>query len=284
MLLGTHDLENLLPFKPAKGFYDYEKTIKVFLQHGVLGRKPAEYDKKYYETPFDLFIVSSSPEKEQIVIDKMGYKEDEVAVTGLARFDNLPFNNTTKDILLMPTWRDWIGTDKGFLNSKYYHRYMSLVHNPRLIKLLEENNITLNFYPHYRAQKYFNAEYLDTSERIHFITLGEQTVQDLLIKHSLLITDYSSVSFDFTLMNKPVIYYHFDVRRFFKNGKLRPIKETFIGDIAKDENDLIDLIEEHIHNNFINKHTNISGIFEYQDHNNRERIYNAILNKINAAD
>lgn len=46
VLLGTHDLENLLPYKPAEGFFSYEDTVKVFLQHGVLGRKPVEYDRK----------------------------------------------------------------------------------------------------------------------------------------------------------------------------------------------------------------------------------------------
>src|SRR5699024_12436792 len=107
VLLCTHDFENILPFKPARGFFNYEDTIKVFLQHGVLGRKSAEYHKKYYDLPFDLFIVSSEDEKEKIVMDIMGYDSDDVAVTGLARFDDLPFNNETKNILLMPTWREW---------------------------------------------------------------------------------------------------------------------------------------------------------------------------------
>lgn len=280
VLLGTHDLENLLPYKPAKGFYGYEKTFKVFLQHGVLGRKPAEYHKKYYENPFDLFIVSSIPEKEDIVMKKMGYEKDEVAVTGLSRFDYLPFHNKTKDILLMPTWRDWISSDESFIKSKYYHRYMSLIQNPRLIQLLEDHQVNLNFYPHYRAQTFFNHEYLDTHPRVHFIELGSETVQHLLIRHSLLITDYSSVSFDFTLMNKPVIYYHFDTGRFFKKGKLRPIKETFIGEIAKEEDDLIDLIEDSINQQFTADYTDISSIFKYQDHKNSERIYKAVINKI----
>jgi CDP-ribitol ribitolphosphotransferase len=280
VLLGTHDLENLLPYKPARGFYRYENTVKVFLQHGVLGRKPAEYDKKYYDLPFDLFIVSSIAEKEKIVMHKMGYEENEVAVTGLARFDNLPFNHPTKDILLMPTWRDWINSDEAFLESVYYYRYMNLIHNPRLTHILEKYNITLDFYPHYRAQVYFNNDHLEVSDHIRFIELGDETVQDLLINHSLLVTDYSSVSFDFTLMNKPVIYYHFDVKRFFKKGKLRPIYETFIGDIAKQEEELIDLIEESIDSHFMNNYNDVSGIFEYQDHQNRERIYNAVLDKI----
>ena len=282
VLLGTHDLENLLPYKPARGFFNYENTVKVFLQHGVLGRKRVEYHKKYYDLPFDLFIVSSEPEKYDVVMKKLGYDDEDVAITGLARFDSLPRGNKTKDILLMPTWRDWINTDEAFLTSKYFHNYNGLIHNERLIKILEDNDVQLNFYPHYRAQMYFNDEILNPSNNIKFIQLGTRTVQELLIDHSLLITDYSSVSFDFTLMNKPVIYYHFDVRKFFRQGKLRPLFHTFIGDIARTEDDLIDLIETQIKLNFQSDHPDISGIFKYQDHDNSARIYDSVKEKINS--
>ena len=276
VLLCTHDFENILPFKPARGFFNYEDTIKVFLQHGVLGRKSAEYHKKYYDLPFDLFIVSSEDEKEKIVMDIMGYDSDAVAVTGLARFDDLPFNNETKNILLMPTWREWINNDNQFLNSQYYFRYLNLINNKRLEYLLEKYDLKLKFYPHYRAQTFFNKDHLDTNDRIEFIELGERTVQDLLIEHSLLITDYSSVSFDFTMMDKPVIYYHFDVKRFFNKGLLRSVEETFLGDIAYSEEELIDYIQEAIQDNFENKVEDVSGILKYRDHDNRKRIVESV--------
>lgn len=282
VLLGTHDLENLLPYKPARGFFNYEDTFKVFLQHGVLGRKRVEYHKKYYDIPFDLFIVSSEPEKYDVVMKKLGYDEEDVSITGLARFDSLPRGNKTKDILLMPTWRDWINTDEAFLNSQYFHNYNGLIHNERLIKILEDNDVQLNFYPHYRAQMYFNDEILNPSSNINFIQLGTKTVQELLIDHALLITDYSSVSFDFTLMDKPVIYYHFDVGKFFRQGKLRPLFQTFIGKIARTEDELVDLIEQQIKLNFQTEHPDISGIFKYQDHHNSERIYTSVKDKINS--
>lgn len=278
VLLCTHDFENILPYKPARGFFNYEDTFKVFLQHGVLGRKPAEYHKFYYDDPFDLFIVSSEPEKKDIVMNIMKYDSGNVGVTGLARFDNLPFNNETKDILLMPTWRDWINNDEIFKASDYYHRYKSLLTNERLNNILEKNNVKLNFYPHYRAQSLFNSSNLETGPNINFVELGEESVQDLLINHSLLVTDFSSVSFDFSLMNKPVIYYHFDEYKFFRKGILRPVEETFVGDIAGSEEEVIDLIQESIQNDFVNSVKDLEGIFKYRDHNNRKRIYEKIKN------
>lgn len=276
VLLCTHDFENILPYKPARGFFNYEDTVKVFLQHGVLGRKPAEYHKKYYDDPFDLFIVSSDNEKFDVVMKEMGYNIDEVAVTGLARFDQLPLNQKASHILLMPTWRDWINTDETFLESEYYRRYKSFIENERLHEILEANNVYLNFYPHYRAQPFFNAELLETNDYVNFIELGERTVQDLLIAHAFLITDYSSVSFDFTMMKKPVLYYHFDESRFFNRGILRPVNETFLGDIAETEEQLVSEIEKIIQNGFKANVEDLSGIFKYIDHDNCKRIYEVV--------
>ncbi|MCG1028141.1 CDP-glycerol glycerophosphotransferase family protein [Virgibacillus halodenitrificans] len=278
VLLGTHDLENILPYKPARGFFGYEHTYKVFLQHGVLGRKNVEYHKKYYDIPFDLFIVSSDPEKYDIVVNQLGYLENEVEVTGLARFDNLLQKKEPRDILLMPTWRDWINTDEQFLASEYYVAYMNLITNERLLQLLEKYQINLNFYPHYRAQSYFNADMNLGTDRIQFIPLGSKSVQKLLIEHALLITDYSTVSFDFTIMDKPVIFYHFDVKRFFRKGILRPVEETFLGRIAHSEEEIIDIIEERLKNNLDSFHVETSGIIKYKDQQNSERIYKRIIN------
>ena len=41
-------------------------------------------------------------------------------------------------------------------------------------------------------------------------------VQDLLKRSKILITDYSSVFYDFAYMKKEVIYYQFDYNDFFK--------------------------------------------------------------------
>ena len=46
-------------------------------------------------------------------------------------------------------------------------------------------------------------------------------------------------------MNKPVVYYHFDEDRFFNRGILRPVNETFLGDIAETE-ELLTIVAEDI--------------------------------------
>jgi len=282
VLISTHDLENILPYKTARNFWGYENTLRVFLQHGVLGRKKVEYDKKNYDLPFHLFNVSSTREKYDIVVNQLGYNPENVGVTGLSRFDNLPLEpkEKIKKILIMPTWRDWLNSDHAFNNSEYMKRYLGLINNQKLEKLLDKYNVEINFYPHYRAQEFFKNHLNSTQGRIQYISLGEKTVQELLIEHDILITDYSSVSFDFSYMKKPVIFFHFDVDKFFKKGILRPVEETFIGDIAYNEDDILAKIEKIITTNELQGNTDLSNIFDFMDHRNSERVYNEILNKL----
>ena len=57
-------------------------------------------------------------------------------------------------------------------------------------------------------------------------------------------------------------------------------KDTFIGDIAHTEKELISLIEDNIKNPKNMKHQNLSSIFDYTDHHNNQRVYHSILDLI----
>ena len=69
-----------------------------------------------------MFNVSSESEKQDVVVNQMGYAPQNVYVTGLSRFDELPINEDNqqiKKVLIMPTWRDWLNSDIAFENSEY---------------------------------------------------------------------------------------------------------------------------------------------------------------------
>ena len=278
VFIGSHDLDYFLSLK-GSDLDNYTHGKRVFLQHGVLGRKNVEYHKNYYQYPFHLFCVSSKPEK-RLVQNKMNYNPDEVKVTGLARFDRLLSEHETKNhILFIPTWREWLTNEKRLKESIYFDKYQSLLNNPKLHELLDQYDMTLNFYPHYRMQPYVREFQQLHTDRVKVIELGERNVQDLLMESKLMITDYSSVSFDFTYMSKPVVFYHFDSATFFKNGMLRPIKETFLGDVCKTEDEVIQSIEDYMKNGFREKervNQEKKHIFSKIDQKNNKRIFDQI--------
>lgn len=274
---GSHDIEYFLPFKGSL-MESYRSGLRVFLQHGVLGRKRVEYNREYYKYPFHLFCVSSKSEK-KMVMKKMHYDDETVQVTGLSRFDNLLEGPPAeRKIIFIPTWREWLHSKETFLESEYYRRYKSFLENPKLHRFLEKNDVLLQFYPHYRMQQYTDAFDKINSNKIEVVKLGKKTVQQLLKESTLMITDYSSVSFDFTYMQKPVIYYHFDTKRFFQGGSLRPLEETFLGDVVHSEEELLKSLRRHLKRGWTEKKAvseNRKMIFNYSDKQNAARIFQA---------
>ena len=182
----------------------------VFLPHGVSYGISEFCLKKYAK--IDLFICSSYLEYKN-VLNKYGYKENEVAYTGFPRFDlwhDIHVNK--KQILLMPTWRLYIAQNSGIdiHDTAYFKRYQSLINDKRLACYLEKTNTELVFYLHHEMQEYAKC-FTSDCPNIKIIQPHDTCdIQEILKSAALLVTDYSSVHFDFAYMNKPVIYYQFD--------------------------------------------------------------------------
>src|SRR5699024_8721104 len=127
-VIGSHHPDYLYQLR-IKEFTKKIKAKRIFLQHGVMGTKNmvANYGKSAPGFDTDLFLVSSTFEKNMIVHD-FGYKQDEVKVTGLSRYDNLFVDDVPKkrQLLIIPTWRDWLMHDDRFLESEYFERYLEL--------------------------------------------------------------------------------------------------------------------------------------------------------------
>ena len=182
----------------------------------------------------------------------------------------------------MPTWR---GADyprgERFRETAYYQTYQSLMENPRLIRLLEERDLKLFFYPHIEMQAELD-KFSSPSERIIPAGWRDYDVQDLLMRCSLLITDYSSVFFDAGYMEKPVIYYEFDVEDFrkyhYREGYFSAEEHGF-GPVAETEEALVDDVYECAGNGFRMQEKyrkRLEAFFPVRDENNCERVYQAV--------
>ncbi|WP_180232795.1 CDP-glycerol glycerophosphotransferase family protein [Bacillus sp. AFS055030] len=261
-----------------------DKKKLIFLQHGVIALKKVDYVfKKKKNNPIMLFEVVSDYEK-NIIKEYFDYKDSEIMVTGLARWDVLKDKSTQENrkIFMMPTWRSWMDgvIEAEFLNSTYYKKYKEVLESKELNNLLEKNNITLHFMLH--------PKFLEYSNKFHFggkniVThqFGEVKINEMMMESSLLITDYSSVSWDFYYMKKPTIFYQFDRDEYSKyQGSYLDLETELFGDAPQDINELLSNINYYINNDFKEKDEYAKmrkKYFKYVDRKNSERTFKEIM-------
>ncbi|MFC0559239.1 CDP-glycerol glycerophosphotransferase family protein [Halalkalibacter alkalisediminis] len=273
---------------------DYVNSKRfVFLQHGVLGLKKVDNTFNFNTAnSAELFVVSSDFEK-GIVKEYFGYPEKNVIVTGLSRWDVLEDKSITyssasnkKEIFFMPTWRNWLEEveDSEFIKSDYFEAYNSLLNSNKLVKVLDENNVRLNFYVHPKFMPYV-TNFTSSNEHIKIMQFGDEKVNELIMRSNLLITDYSSVAWEMFYLKKPILFYQFDLKKYMENqGSYMDLEKDLFGEVGYNPTDLIELIQNYIENDFEEKQefTKLRGeYFNYVDQINSERIYKKIKTKDN---
>ncbi len=254
------------------------KSSTIFLQHGITLNNISSWLNKY-DKNLDFLLTASKKEYDSLFKYYYNYNEEIIQLLGFPRFDNLK-DEKTKTILLMPTWRRYL-TDENkstISNSSYFKTYNSLINNPRLIKKAKENGYEIIFRPHPHVYQFIDL--FDENEFVK-IDYEQGSYQDLFKKGALLITDYSSVAFDFAYLKKPVLYYqygedfHFNLSEsYFDYDKMG------FGEVCRSEDELIDLLEQYMENDCKMKEKHVQNVEEYfmfTDQNNCKRVHDAIL-------
>ena len=272
--------------------YGISRKKRIFLQHGITYNN-AEW-LYYNNTKFRTFICGAKPEYEY-VSKVFGYPKDNVEYVGFCRFDNL--QNTKRDvnkrrILVMPTWREWLvnktemtkesGYNGVFETTPYFKAWFNLLNSKKLDEMLKDHNIELIFYPHRNMQPFLD-KFVVGSENVTLASWKEYDIQELFINTDMMITDYSSVLFDYAYLKKPILFYQFDYDDFrkgqYKEGYF-DFKNQQLGQPLYQENEVIDAIGRIISNNFeITEEQDkyISDFFTLYDNKNCQRTYEAIL-------
>jgi CDP-glycerol glycerophosphotransferase (TagB/SpsB family) len=247
---------------------------RYFLQHGVTKDDVSEFIKKY-DKNLSLIVTVSERERQSFLQEGYNFDEDIIQTLGFPRYDNLTSNDTKKQILYMPTWRIGLNYPKRLLESDYYKTLVGFLNNQKLKEILENSGYTLVFKPHPELK-----EFMDIIEIPEYVQISEdESYQKLFADSSLLITDYSSVFFDFAYLEKPVIYYQADDDYHYENGYFDYETDGF-GEVIKEEEELIELINNYIKNECQMKegyNQNMKKFFKYNDKNNCKRVYGWIL-------
>lgn len=281
-IITSHPNEDLINpfFDLGEKYYNGLFSAKVcFLQHGIILHDISSWLHKYNKY-FYLFVTSAKKEFESILENPYNYDENTVQLLGLPRYDNLQSGNEKNKIIIMPTWRNFIEdlSDSQIKELEYFKRWNNLLNNEELLKFVQENNYEIIFKPHININEHIKLFDLDN------VTFNQDISYNTAFNESkLLITDYSSVVFDFAYLKKPVLYYqwkndefHFDLSKSYFN-----YKEMGFGEIADNETELINLIKQYIANDCQMQEKyqqRVDEFYEYHDKNNCKRVYEFILN------
>ncbi len=230
----------------------------IFIQHGpTFMKETVLYNNYLYPEKFDKILVSS--ENETNLFKKYNWDENKLLKAGLPRWDLLPKNyskNSEKTILIMLTWRKL--NLVSFENSLYKKNLLRLLNNKKLNTLLEEKNIKLYFAPHHALLTNQDINFTINSKNITI--LNSENISKYIKQCSCLITDFSSVAFDFMFQDKPVILYLLDKDE--PNAHIHDredmarfdYKKYIIPNVCYEEDEVIEKLKYYIENNFELEH------------------------------
>lgn len=213
---------NLQEYSPLASTYGcYKDILKydlIYLQHGVLHATALQiYSKEF--TPLDKIVISSNFEENNF-INKYNYSRKDLIKSGMPRLDEKNEETEVENkIIFAPSWRDYlIGTmvnrkrkinKNNFEKSNYYIQIVEFLQNEKLLKVLKEKNIVIDFKLHPIFEPYKKCFQNIINENVT-VTIGDTDLN----KYKAFITDFSSYQFDFVNLNRPILYFVPDMKEF----------------------------------------------------------------------
>lgn len=153
----------------------------------------------------------------------------------LKRNMGLPLNK--KVILYAPTWRDNAFYKKG------EYKFVSKVDFDALQDALSDEYVMIVKY------HYLIKDSVDWSKYEGFVyQFGEECdIADLYLVSDMLITDYSSVMFDYSVLNRPLLFFTYDYDEYMTDlrGFYFDFKEEAPGPLVYDNDELIESIKNY---------------------------------------
>lgn len=241
------------PWIQSTLYYRRHKTRHkhIFLQHGIIKNIHEGFFSNVCKC-LDMFVCGAKPEYD-FIYNEFHYLNDVPQYTGLPRYDLLDDYKCINQILYMPTWRASLSgvDDNTFINSSFYKNWKELINNKKINDTCRNKGINIKFYLHHSLQPY--SHLFKSNDLVKVISFGEEDVQKLLKESLLLITDFSSVYFDFAYMHKPIIYFQFDEDTFYDEHYTRgyfDYRRDGFGDVVTSIKDAVQSFNKISNNNF----------------------------------
>lgn len=234
-------------------------------------------------------VVSSEFEINTLT-EKYNYPEKMLIKSKMPRYDFFEASDAgeSRHILFAPSWRKYLIGQNGsgsripaknrFTDSDYFKDTMKFLCSPVLEELLSENDlyIDLKLHPMYDCYK---DCFVFSNSRIN-------VVYDINVhEYSAVITDYSTIAFDFVYLGRPVMYFVPDYDKFkagmhsFRQLEM-PLEDGF-GELTTTPEKAVEALGRIIENDgkilppFAEKY---SDFFFKNKKDCMDRIYNAVIN------
>lgn len=265
------------------------KTTITHVSHGIEGFKKILIQKE--DIPLlkrtDYFNCASQYEK-NIKLKEWKIPEEKLVVTGFPRFDRYETHKPTqemKNIFMMMTWREWLFdlTEQEFLESAYFQNTIGLIRHPGIHELIRQHGLQLQIALHpfmRKFEKHF-AGFDDAVHGIEFLDAGHHSINQAIVDNDMLLTDISSVSWDFLYLNKPIIFNMFDREEYSaKRGSYLDLEKDLCGYKADSVEEVYMHLKRIVEENItVNEwHAQASRYIDYFDHQNCQRLAARVLN------
>ncbi|MDF0514657.1 CDP-glycerol glycerophosphotransferase family protein [Agromyces sp. H3Y2-19a] len=292
-LISSHaDAPIVSPFGTRYGPPRWRFT---FLQHGVI---KGDLSNWLNPKPIDTFVASTPDEYGALTgVGPYRYSTREVRLTGLPRFDALKrrsealLESEIRNLLIAPTWRKYLSRPldvrsqrhqrvDGFMQSEFARAWTALLHDPALHEFAESRKLGIVFLPHPNLSEYISE--FDLPEVISTKSYEADDVQDLVTRSAALITDYSSIAFNFAFLGRPTLYFQFDEARYWNEHTERrgyfDYREHGFGPVIASPTEaaggLASMFEGPLAHRFADR---IERAFPFRDGRNSERVYDAVI-------
>lgn len=252
--------------------YYYKKSDQIYLQtwHGVplkrLGHDIIDNGSTYYRSKqsykqmvksYDKdsrhwdYLIASSPFSAHVFETAFAFPQQKMLNVGYPRVDclthpdparvaelkkkyHLPPNK--KIILYAPTWRDNSYSNTGYTFELKVDFY-------KWKRELGEDYVVL-FKPHYLICSTYHIPQ-DLNNFIFFMD-PNQDINDAYLMSDALITDYSSVFFDYAQLGRPIYFYMYDLAHYAEElrGFYLKVPDDLPNDAVKTEEELLKMIKD----------------------------------------
>ena len=227
-------------------------------------------------------IVSSSRIKKHYA-EAFGISEDKVVATGVPRtdiffdetykekkikelYEKYPILKEKKVIMFAPTFR---GNGQKTAHYDFDQLDLELMYE----QLSQEYVIIMKLHPFIKNIPVWDSKYQD-----FIVDLShEREINDLLFISDLLITDYSSVCFEYALLNRPMIFFAYDLEEYIASRDFYYPYESFVpGPIVKTSQELVEIIKtENYNKEKLNQFR--TKFFDHLDGKSTKRVVDMLL-------